>query len=121
MPEDRIPDIPDEIIVYTLPAPPGTTDPYDRLRGGYDETSTPAHGGGRSRLAVDKLQQHINVFVVQIGSILADTPHKVGGFRLDTVEVSAGITSSGEIALLGFGGTKIEIEGTLRFEFKRAE
>jgi len=109
-----------EIIVYTLPEAATGTDDYDQVRGGYDEVRGWFGRPKQTTISVTKLQQQINVFLVQMGEALKETPSEVGGLKLNEIEVSAGITAGLEIALIGFGGAKGELTGGLRFTFKHS-
>lgn len=110
----------DTIIVYALPEPDMETDEYERMRGGYGEE---VRGWFRraqpTPIAVNQLQQQLNVFLVQMDGVLKTVPREAGGFTLDEIEFSAGITTGGEIALFGFGGVSGEFNGGLRVVFKR--
>jgi hypothetical protein len=75
--------------------------------------------GGRIRqLDVDQLAVNINLFVEQMGSVLKNTPEKLGKFQFAEFEVHADITAEGQLALLGTGG-KLGVMGGLKFMFRR--
>lgn len=76
-------------------------------------------GGGLKQLKVEELALNVNLFIQQMGSILENTPEKVGKFHFDEFEVSAEITGKGSVAILGTGG-EIGATGGLRFVFRRA-
>ncbi|HLF28577.1 MAG TPA: hypothetical protein VJG32_19760 [Anaerolineae bacterium] len=117
MPDDQLPT---DLIVYTLPEPAAEPGDYDRVRGDTDQTRGWFGRPKPVTVSATKLQQQINVFLIQMGEALKETPAEVGGLQLDEIEVSAGITAGLEVALIGFGGAKGELTGGLRFTFKRS-
>ena len=108
------------IIVYTMPGAAENANDYGQMRGDYDQTRGWFGSPKSTTVSTVKLQQQINVFLVQMGEALKETPAEVGGFKLDEIEISAGITAGLEIALIGLGGAKGELTGGLRFTFKRS-
>ena len=108
------------IMVYTMPGAAQNVSDYDQMRGDYDQERSWFSSPKATPVSAEKLQQQINVFLVQMGEALKETPAKVGGFALDEIEISAGITAGLEIALIGLGGAKGELTGGLRFTFKRS-
>ncbi len=113
--------VPDEIIIYGILGPAAKPDEYDQMRGDYDQPRGWPVRPEPTRINVTKLQQQINIFLVQMDGALKETPQQVGGFRLSEVEISAGVTLKGEIALIGVGGAEAGLTGGLRFVFKRGE
>ena len=73
----------------------------------------------RNALQSHVLANNINVFLVQMGTVLDEVPESVGGFRLTEISVSAEITAEGKVVLCGVGGN-IGISGGLEFVFKRS-
>ena len=71
-------------------------------------------------ISVQDLSTNINMFVEQVNIILSTTPEKVGGFRLDEIEIHAEITAKGSLAILGTGG-EVGGSGGLRFVFRRGQ
>ncbi len=69
-------------------------------------------------LKVDLLAENINLFIGQMGSILENTPEKLGKFNFEELEVHAEVTGKGTISLFGTGG-EIGATGGLRFVFRR--
>jgi hypothetical protein len=108
----------DEIILYTFLGEVEAVD-YDQVRGAYEETRGWASRSQRTTITSAQLQQQVNVFLLLIDSALKETPKEVGGFRLDEFEISAGITAGGKLTLLEMAGGKAEVNGELRFVFKR--
>jgi hypothetical protein len=72
----------------------------------------------RVSLRTDELSISINMFLDQMGSVLNETPQKVGKFRLTEISISAEITTEGKVVLCGVGG-EVGISGGLEFTFKR--
>lgn len=69
-------------------------------------------------LKVDILAENVNLFIGQMGTILENTPEKLGKFNFEELEVHAEINGKGTISLLGTGG-EIGATGGLRFVFRR--
>lgn len=69
-------------------------------------------------LQAEELAVNINLFLGKMGSVLEETPEKVGKFRLTEVSVSAEISGEGKVVLCGVGG-QVGISGGLKFVFKR--
>jgi hypothetical protein len=73
---------------------------------------------------VTNLQTQINVFLQQMNIVMSNTPEKVGDFKLSEFEVTAGIVVQGKgqigIALLGQAEISGQINGGLKFVFKRS-
>jgi len=68
---------------------------------------------------VDQLAVNINIFLNQIGRVMAETPNTVGKFHLAEVEISAEITGKGQVVLWGVGG-EVGAGGGIKFVFKKA-
>jgi|SRR5581483_5284705 len=81
--------------------------------------SVPTRGGGIKTLKIDELAVNVNVFIEQMGDLLAKTPETVGKFHFEELEVYAEVTGKGTLALLGTGG-EVGATGGLRFVFRRA-
>jgi hypothetical protein len=79
--------------------------------------------GGGSRQAkplnVKVLADNVNMFIGQLGSILEETPEKLGKFHFEELEVHAEITGTGKVVLFGIGG-EMGATGGLRFVFRRS-
>jgi hypothetical protein len=71
-------------------------------------------------LQAEELAVNINLFLGKLGSVLEETPEKVGDFQLTEISVSAEITGEGKVVLCGVGG-EVGISGGLKFVFKRKE
>lgn len=86
-------------------------------------TSEPiATRGGRRQakpLKVEWLAENVNLFISQMGSLLDQTPEKVGKFQFEELEVHAEISGKGTLMLFGTGG-EVGATGGLRFVFRRS-
>jgi hypothetical protein len=82
-----------------------------------DQAGTRA--GGFKSLKVEELASNVQLFIKQIGTVLAQTPKTLDDFHFEELEISAEITAKGSLAILGTGG---ELGGTggLRFLFRRS-
>ena len=73
---------------------------------------------------ITALQGQVNVFLQQFDQVLRDTPEKVGGFRLEEIEVSAGLVlnakSGIQLVLLANAEVGGEVSAELKFVFKRS-
>lgn len=79
-------------------------------------------GGGKPRptaIKVSQLAGNVRLFMQQMEALLADTPTQIKNFEFVEFEVSAGVTASGQLALLGVAGAEAGVEGGLKFVFKR--
>ncbi len=75
-------------------------------------------GWGATKLKVQELSAHVNLFLNQMNSILEKTPQTLGQFRFEEFEVQAEITAKGSLALLGTGG-EAGVTGGVKFVFRR--
>lgn len=106
------------ILVFTGPPQPDFSDlEYRRDTG---STRTPHF----KPVQITELHGQINVFLQQLNQVMADTPDKVGGFRLEEFEVNAGIVleASGGVRLALFANAEVSgsVNAGLKFVFKRA-
>jgi hypothetical protein len=67
---------------------------------------------------VNQLAVNINLFLDQMGGVIANTPDTVGRFQLAEVEISAEITGKGQVVLWGVGG-EVGTGGGIKFVFKK--
>ncbi len=83
-------------------------------------TADAARGVGlQSRLKVEELSVNVNLFLDQLGAVLAKAPQQVGAFHFAEFEVHAEVSAKGTLALLGTGG-EASATGGLKFVFRRA-
>ena len=68
---------------------------------------------------VDELSSNMNRFLGQIGSMLENTPERVGQFHFQEFEISAEVTAEGKLAILGTG-LQAGAKGGLKFVFRRS-
>ena len=107
----------DEILIVPMPIEeaPGEDDGYDPLRG--DEwDNKKAVKAVPTRLS--KLSANLHEFLSQVETLLHEVPETLSEFKLEEIEVSAGLTASGKFVIFGIGAEG-GIEGGLRFAFKR--
>ena len=71
----------------------------------------------RLDLPVEQLAVNVNVFLNQMGQVLAKTPD-IEGFQLSEVEVSAEISVTGQLVLWGVGG-QVGGNAGIKFVFKK--
>jgi hypothetical protein len=64
---------------------------------------------GRQRVPAEQLQKNIEGFVRAMGHAIAGVPSVLSGYSIDSIEISAEISASGKVSLLGNGG---ELAGT---------
>ncbi len=104
--------------VITVPVAPSEEEEEDAVRGGEEGAARRWAGAQEKQIQVSELTQEINVLLAQVDIILKDAKPTVGKFQFSEFEVSAGITASGKVSLLGFGG-EAGLNGGLKFVFKR--
>lgn len=106
----------EEILIVPLTPQAASPAPYDPMRGGPD----PLRGGDGGPVAMrfGEFAGQFRAFIGQIQRLLEIVPEAASGYSLDEVEVSAVISASGKLALLGVGGES-GIESGLKFVFKR--
>lgn len=68
----------------------------------------------------DQLAINVNLFLAQMGSVVAKTPDEVGKFTLSEIEVSAEINGKGQVVLWGVGG-EVGASGGIKFTFRKGE
>jgi hypothetical protein len=69
-------------------------------------------------IRAEELAVNVNLFLDQMGSVVAKTPEAVGNFRLAEIEITAEITGKGQVVLWGIGG-EAGASGGIKFVFKR--
>jgi hypothetical protein len=85
-----------------------------------DDSVSLRGGGIRARkveLDINQLTTNVNIFLLQMEKVVAKAPKTVGRFALTELEVSAEITTNGQVLLLGVGG-EIGATAGIRFVFK---
>jgi hypothetical protein len=75
-------------------------------------------GGGAKEIPVEALAENVKDFIGKMSAILSATPESVGGFKLKEFEVSAEVSASGKLGLLG-SGVEASATGALTFKFQR--
>jgi hypothetical protein len=64
---------------------------------------------GRRKIPAAALRDQIGDFVGTLDTVVEPVPETVGGFAIDSIELSAEISVSGQVSLLGTGG---QVSGT---------
>lgn len=103
-----------EISVVTLPEDGVATldplrSPFDHVRG----------IGNVTNLKLDELAESINEFLAKMDEVFRNARPSVGGYTLDEINVSAGITGGGKLTLFGIAGAEAGVSGGLSFKFKK--
>jgi hypothetical protein len=84
-----------------------------------DEVQVRGRGREIQELGVDELANNVNRFLAQMQAVLGQTPQVVGDFQFAEFEVTAEISASGGLSLLGTG-VEVGATGGLTFRFQRA-
>jgi hypothetical protein len=74
--------------------------------------------GKAKELPIETLAKNVREFLAKMNKILADTPESAGSFKLKEFEVSAEVSASGKLGLLG-SGVETSVSGGLKFTFQR--
>jgi hypothetical protein len=82
------------------------------------QESVTTRGSSAKELDVSALADNIKAFLQKIEKILQSVPASAGGFALTEFEVSAEITASGSLGLLGTG-VEVGGKGGLTFKFQK--
>jgi len=80
--------------------------------------SVVTRGGGPVMLDVDTLARNVQEFLKKVERILQSAIFEAGGFSLTELEVSAEISASGKLGLLG-SGIEVGGKGGLKFKFQK--
>lgn len=80
--------------------------------------STIRRGRGPKPLEVDVLAENVNIFLGQVEGMLSKAPDKVGKFELTEITITAEVSTTGALMLLGTGG-EVSATGGLTFKFVR--
>lgn len=72
-----------------------------------------------TKVETSTVRENLAKFLTQIGDVVADAPQIFGAYELHEIEISAELSVSGELKLLGFGGADIEGTGGLKFLIRR--
>jgi len=70
---------------------------------------------GRRRVPTEQLQGNIEGFVRAMGRAIEGVPSVISGFSIDSIELTAEVSATGSVSLLGTGG---EVSGTGGITFK---
>ena len=110
--------IPQEVLLITGPPPQESTEWSARRGGGLPRVAEYAE-----KIQLSELRTQINVFLAQMNVALEKVPEKVGTFKLEEFEVSAGFVVEGKgsvkLALIADAEVGGSINASLKFVFKR--
>lgn len=70
------------------------------------------------QIGTAELQTQLTTFFNKMDTVVQNLPARVGGFSIDSVELSVEITAQGSVGFLGTGG-EIGGSGGLKFTLKR--
>lgn len=76
---------------------------------------------GFAKIPTKILSSSIQSFVGDIGKILDKVDSSLSKFEISEIEVSAAVTASGELSLIGIGGGELGVEGGIKFVFKKKQ
>lgn len=109
----------DAIYVMGMPDDVGAVsdlEPDDTLRGPISDLVARLRP---TSVKVVDLHRQVEQFMQQMMTLLSTTPTQVGDFECTQLEVSAGITASGQLTLYGVASAQAGIQGGLKFIFKK--
>jgi hypothetical protein len=70
------------------------------------------------RVPADELAANVQVFISGLQGIFAQPPEEQGGFKVESITVTAEISAKGTLNILGTGG-ELAGKGGITFVFKR--
>ena len=65
------------------------------------------------------LRDRLTTFLDQLKEVIGNVPEAYGHYQMDEIEISAEVTASGQLRLLGSGGSA-GAKGGIKFKFKRS-
>ncbi len=109
--------VPDEILIVPFPGGGEAVEEYegDSLR---DEMEEKSRFAKVVSSRISDLSVNLKEFLLQVDHLLKSAPDALSGYKLDRVEVSAGISVEGKFVLFGIGAEG-GIEGGMTFVFKK--
>lgn len=75
---------------------------------------------GRGRVPAEQLQTNVETFIRSMGRAIAGVPDTLSGYSIDSIEISAEVSISGKVSLLGTGG-EVAGKGGISFKLTRAK
>jgi len=72
----------------------------------------------RSLIPIEQLGKNIHAFINDIGTILDKVDATLSKYEMEEIEISAAITTKGQLSLIGIGG-EMGVEGGIKFIFKK--
>lgn len=106
----------DEIYIIAVPEEDLTEDFDDPMRGPLSDTVGKLRP---TKVKLAELAGSVKLFMQQMEKLLSETPTNLGEFEFSEFEVSAGITTSGQLTLYGVAGAEIGGQGGLKFVFRK--
>ena len=73
----------------------------------------------KGKISAETLRKNIQSFTATIMKSLEDVNSAIGSFELDTVELTAQMSMSGELSIMGAVGTELSSANGIKFVFKR--
>jgi hypothetical protein len=70
------------------------------------------------KVKTSTVKENLKHFLNEIGDLVGDVPRLFGTYELHEIEISAELTLSGELKLMGFGGAEMEGKGGLKFTIR---
>jgi hypothetical protein len=115
--QQDVPTAPEYVWVFGLP---GGDDDEDDSGDRLSFFGKDAARVGRQPVPVSRLRENMSTFVAAMETTIAAVPTAFTGYAIDSVEISAEVSATGTVSLLGSGG---EIAGTagITFTLKRRE
>ena len=74
--------------------------------------------GSAKEFPIETLADNVRDFLTKVNKILSAAPESSGSFKLKEFEVSAEVSASGKLGLLG-SGVEASATGALKFTFQR--
>jgi len=71
------------------------------------------------KIKTSTVKENLKHFLTEIGDLVGEAPRAFGDYELHEIEISAELTISGELKLLGLGGAEMEGKGGLKFTIRR--
>jgi hypothetical protein len=72
-----------------------------------------------NKVKTSTVKENLKRFLTEIGELVGEAPKMLGDYKLDEIEIAAELTISGELKLLGVGGTEVEGKGGIKFTIRR--
>lgn len=73
----------------------------------------------RSPITTEKLRSNLTEFLRGMQAVVSTVPEHLGGFHLSEVTLSAEVSASGRVSLMGVGGAEVGGQGGITFTLVR--